>query len=340
MSNEKKDLSNLDKIKGFVIDYKLPIALIAIIAIAGISIAFIFFDIKRSENRLLLATTTSTNDSGLLDYLIPEFEEESGVEVDVLSVGTGQALEIGSRGDADMLLVHARDREDEFVSSGYGIHRVCVMFNDFILVGPSSDPAGIKNADNITNVMNKLYSTGEGGSCEFYSRGDDSGTHTKEKFLWNASGLNQENFGNWYKETGDGMGGTLTVTNDQGGYTLADRGTWLFMKDNLENLQLGYNSSEVELLNPYGAIPLNPNTFSDVKYEYALEFTSFLVSEKGQNLIGNYTVNNQKLFTPCFGKCNETHECSTTQDEIDFWTQLNGGYIRPSNIFLGITSNL
>ena len=333
MSNNRENQSTSEKIKAFFIDHKLPIAIIAILAIAGVSVGFIFLDVQRSENRLVLATTTSTYDSGLLGYLLPEFEEETGIQVDILSQGTGQALETGRRGDADMLLVHAREREDQFVNNSYGIHRTCIMFNDFILVGPTDDPANIGNADNITIAMTRLYDAGVAENSSFYSRGDDSGTHTKERSLWEAAGYDYDteidrDDSTWYSSLGKGMGETLTQTEQSNNaYTLADRGTWLSMKDNLDTLDINYaNNSEVELLNPYGAIPIDPYTFSHVNYKYAMYLTSFLVSERGQNLIENYTVNGEQLFTPAFGKCNETHSCPTTQEEINFWTKFSERY--------------
>jgi tungstate transport system substrate-binding protein len=175
--------------------------------------------------------------------------------------------------------------------------------------------------------MQRLYEGGVAGNTTFYSRGDDSGTHTKEKILWNVTGFDPGTFGEWYYKLGSGMGDTLiTTNNDPDGYTLADRGTWLSAKDNLDYLELRYNSTEVELLNPYGAIPIDPYTHPHAKYNFALQLTSFLVSEKGQNLIGNYTVNGELLFTPAFGICNHTHSCPTTQEEIRFWNRYNGGF--------------
>jgi tungstate transport system substrate-binding protein len=336
--NQNIKMVSRDSAKGFILDHKKALAVIAILAVAGVTTGFIVFEFTRSEQRMILATTTSTYDSGLLDVLLPEFTKDTGIQVDVVSVGTGQALQNGRDGNCDMILVHARSREDEFVAEKYGIHRTCVMYNDFILVGPkTNDPAGILDPSiNITQAFQRIYAGGEEGNTTFHSRGDDSGTHTKEKALWAAAGYDytsQINIpGNtWYEAHGAGMGDTLVFTDqDADGYTLADRGTWLSAKANLENLKLVYNSTEVELLNPYGAIPIDPWTHSHVKYNFALKLTAFFVSEKGQNMIGNYTVSGEVLFTPCFGICNHTHGCSTTQQEIDFWTRYNGGFTQPA----------
>lgn len=328
--------------KGFLVNNKKALIILLILITAGISTTFTILEVFRSKNRLILATTTSTNDSGLLDYILAEFDKSNGVIVDVLSVGTGQALEIGQRGDADVLLVHSREREDEFIDNSYGIHRACVMYNDFIIVGPSSDPAEIMGLDNISTIMNRIKAGGESGNTTFYSRGDGSGTHSKELSLWRLIGLTPNPSSGWHVETGDGMGNTLMITNQDSsnrGYTLVDRGTWLFTKDSLNFLDLLVEEVDEILLNPYGAIPINPEVHSHVNYDLALKFVGFLVSKKGQELIGNYTVNNEKLFNPSFGFCNTTHSCDTTVEEINFWTQYNGGYLGRSSIsnsFLGI----
>lgn len=295
--------------------------IISISMLIGISTSF---DIINSKNRIILATTTSTYDSGLLDYLLPTFERKSGISVDVLSVGTGYALETGRRGDADVLLVHSRTREDAFVSNGFGIHRVCIMYNDFILIGPLNDPASIQ-AKNITIAMTKLKDAGELGLIKFYSRGDGSGTHSKELSLWElVNFIPNSGIDNWYYETGTGMGITLIISDEKNGYTLIDRGTWLSAKDSVDLILLV--EGEEILLNPYGAILINPETLA-VRYDFALEFVAFLTSEEGQGLIASYRLNNETLFNPCFGHCNETHSCRTTETEIEFWKEHNGGYI-------------
>ncbi len=296
--------------------------ILTISTLIGISTSF---DILHSRNRIILATTTSTYDSGLLDYILPTFEKDSGILVDILSVGTGHALETGRRGDADVLLVHSRTREDDFVSSGYGIHRACIMYNDFIIIGPSNDPAGIQG-ENISVAMTNLMNTGELGLIKFYSRGDGSGTNSKEMMLWDVIN-NTPNSGidGWYYETGAGMGNTLIVADENNGYTLIDRGTWLSTKDSV-NLILLVEGEDI-LLNPYGAILVNPEINLSVKYDLALELVAFLTSKEGQELISSYKLNNETLFFSSFGHGNETYGCSTTDTEIEFWREYNGNYI-------------
>ncbi len=283
------------------------------------------FDILHSRNRIILATTTSTYDSGLLDYILPTFEKDSGILVDILSVGTGHALETGRRGDADVLLVHSRTREDDFVSSGYGIHRACIMYNDFIIIGPSNDPASIQG-ENISVAMTNLMNAGELGLIKFYSRGDGSGTNSKEIMLWDVIN-NTPNSGidGWYYETGAGMGNTLIVADENNGYTLIDRGTWLSTKDSV-NLILLVEGEDI-LLNPYGAILVNPEINLSVKYDLALKLVAFLTSKEGQELISSYKLNNETLFFSSFGHGNETYGCSTTDTEIEFWREYNGNYV-------------
>ena len=303
---------------------KWALILLAIAIIGSLLFIFPLIDLINSQNRITLATTTSTYDSGLLDYLLPTFEQKTRIKVDIVSVGTGQALEIGKRGDADVLLVHSRVKENEFIANGYGVHRVCVMYNDFIIVGPSSDPAGIKN-QNITTAMENLKSAGDAGKIKFYSRGDDSGTYSKELELWALINFTPRTLTDkWYFETGAGMGTTITITNENDGYTLIDRGTWLAMKDSLSLIVLV--EGDQILINPYGAILINPSLYPDVKYDKAIKFVGFLVSEEGQNLIGSFTKNGEQLFHPIFGHCNETLGCNTTSEEVNFWKKYNGGY--------------
>ncbi len=318
-----------------LIDSKQKKALwaIVIIATAGIISAFVIVEYIRVQNRIILATTTSTYDSGLLDYLLPVWEEKAGVTVEVLSVGTGEAITAGESGNADVLLVHSRTKEDLFIDEGYGLYRTCVMYNDFIIIGPSNDAnlANVSGASSITEAMTRLKVAGEAFTINFTSRGDDSGTHNKELALWKlVSGFVPNSAVDlWYSETGEGMGSTLTIANQLGAYTIIDRGTWLFLKDTV-SLVLLYEGDEI-LLNPYGAIVVNPLLHSGIKYEKAIEFVAFLVSEEGQDLIRDYKVNNQILFIPCFGKCNETHSCKTTAAEVAFWSQYNGGHIRTTS---------
>ena len=286
--------------------------------------AYAVVEYVRAQQRIILATTTSTYDSGLLDYVIPVFERRYRITVEVISAGTGQALEIGEKGDADVLLVHAREKEDLFMDDDHGVHRVCIMYNDFIIIGPPDDPAGIKG-QTIISAMGKLKDAGERGAITFYSRGDNSGTHTKELKLWELIGFTPDTSNNgWYFETGTGMGGTLTIANNDKGYTIVDRGTWLSRKDKLSLSDLVYG--EEILLNPYGAIVINPDKNPAIKYQYAMTFIGFLVSEEGQELIREFRKEGETLFHPCYGICDETHSCTTTDDEVEFWEEHNGGY--------------
>lgn len=321
----KRKIEREEKIKiKFHSRKKNTAILISTLLIASFIGTYTVLEYAQAQHRIILATTTSTYDSGLLDYVIPIFERRYRITVEVISVGTGQALEIGERGDADVLLVHAREKEDNFIDDGYGVHRACVMYNDFIIVGPLSDPAKIKD-DTIENTMIKLKDAGEQGLIKFYSRGDNSGTHTKELKLWESIGSALDASTDlWYFETGDGMGSTLTTTNDNDGYTLVDRGTWLSRKDKLGLTDLVYG--EEILLNPYGVILINPDVSPRVKYDYANTFVGFLVSEEGQQLIEDFRKNGEVLFKPAFGICDETHHCESTEEEVEYWEEHNGGY--------------
>jgi tungstate transport system substrate-binding protein len=240
--------------------------------------------------RIKMATTTSTDNSGLLGVLVPAFTEKSGIEVDVIAVGTGTAISYGEAGDVDLIFVHARAREDAFVAEGYGVNRKDVMYNDFVILGPASDSAGVKNTANAAEALAAIASA----EADFVSRGDDSGTHIKEKSLWKAAGISPS--GRWYKEAGQGMGSVITMTNDLGGYTLTDRGTYLSMKEDLD-LEVVQEGDPV-LFNPYGIIAVNPEKHPHVKYEAAMEFIDYVVSPEGQKLIGDFKVNGEQLFYP------------------------------------------
>jgi tungstate transport system substrate-binding protein len=249
---------------------------------------------------LTLATTTSTADSGLLDAILPVFEQANGIKVNVIAVGTGQALKLGEDGNADVVLVHARAREDQFVADGWGIARHDVMYNDFILVGPAQDPAGIKETALATDALKAIA----GRSATFASRGDESGTHTKEKDLWQKAGIAPQ--GDWYKSLGQGMGDTLVFANETGAYTLADRGTYLAMQDKLPNLAILVGGTSIaenqdkSLLNPYGVIAVNPAKHPHVKRDLAEKLIAWITSAETQALIGDYGVDKygQPLFYP------------------------------------------
>ena len=268
-----------------------------------------------------------------MDYLLPKFTQKTGIEVSVLSVGTGQALVYGEIGDVDVILVHSRSREDTFVNDSdgqtpYGIHRACVMYNDFIIVGHENNPAELLPNDTITIVMTKLKEGIDADNSTFYSRGDGSGTYSKELSLWaNISVIPDADWfaqPDKYTETGQGMATTLQMTfqdaNNQG-YTLIDRGTWLSFNNTYTILKILAESvvGEDNLLNPYGVIPVNPDLHSHVKYSSVLRFVGFLTSDYGQNLINSYTKHGEKLFHSAFGTCNSTLNCPTTDEEVYFW---------------------
>jgi tungstate transport system substrate-binding protein len=241
--------------------------------------------------RLILATTTSTEDSGLLEYILPDFEAKYNADVDVIAVGTGQALELGQNGDADVVLVHARAREDAFVADGYGTARYDVIYNDFILVGPAADPAGIRG---MTEAAAAFAQMAEKGST-FVSRGDDSGTHSKEKAIWTAAGITPE--GDWYLSAGQGMGEVLTMSEEMGAYTLSDRATYVARQATGLKLEFLVEGDPI-LFNPYGVIPVNPQKHPNVNAELAQAFADWITSLETQELIASFQVNGQALFTP------------------------------------------
>ncbi len=238
---------------------------------------------------LRLATTTSTYDSGLLDAILPEFEQEFGATVEVISVGTGQAIAIGEAGDVDVILVHARSREDLFVADGYGVNRQEVMYNDFVVLGPEADPAGVMGAENLTAVFQQIAET----KSPFISRGDDSGTHIREQNLWADSNIVPD--GDWYQSVGQGMGATLTVADEQQAYTLSDRGTFIARQGEEIGLQIVYAGDEA-LFNPYGVIAVNPELHNEVDAELAKDFIDWLIAPSTQTAISNFRRNGQQLF--------------------------------------------
>lgn len=248
---------------------------------------------------LILATTTSTQDSGLLDVLIPLFEAESGYTVQTVAVGSGQAMKMGEEGNADVLLVHAPAAEVTFMQNGFGKDRALVMHNDFIIVGPASDPAGVKGMA----AVDALKAVNVRGA-EFISRGDDSGTHKKEMNLWKQAALDPKGQA-WYLESGQGMGATLTIASEKGAYTLTDRATYLAARDDLQ-LEILVEGDET-LLNVYHVITVNPEKWEKVNYEGALAFLRFLIAPSTQEIIGQFGVDRfgQPLFFPDANKTDE-----------------------------------
>ncbi len=231
--------------------------------------------------RLVLATTTSTADSGLLDAILPDFEGEYNAEVEVIAVGTGQALATGEAGDCDVLLVHARSREDAFVEAGHGVNRTDVMYNDFVIIGSADDPAGIAGMTDAVAAFTKIAEA----QAPFVSRGDDSGTHTKEKAIWSEAGIDPS--GDWYISAGQGMGAILTMADEQLAYTMSDRGTYLART--LEGIELEILAEgDPILFNPYGVIAINPEQHPSVNYDLAMSFIDWLTSVEAQAAIGEF----------------------------------------------------
>jgi len=242
---------------------------------------------------ITLACTTSTENSGLLDRILPLFEKQTGIRVHTVAVGTGQALRIARAGDADVILVHDRISEDAFVSEGYGVRRYDVMYNDFVLLGPASDPAGIQRETEVVRAFARIAET----RSLFISRGDDSGTHKAELRLWRAAELDPSSAsGTWYRETGSGMGSTLNHASAAGGYTLSDRGTWLSFRNRGELAILV--QGDPPLYNPYGVILVNPARHPHVKAEAGQRLIDWLISAEGQGAIAAYRVKGATLFKP------------------------------------------
>lgn len=244
---------------------------------------------------LTLTTTTSTYDTGLLDELNATFEEKYGVSVDAVARGTGAALETARNGDSDVVMVHARSLEDDFIREGYGVNRRDLMFNDFVIVGSADDPAGIVELNSATEAFTTIANT----ESPFISRGDNSGTHTKELAIWSAAEIDPS--GEWYLETGQGMGEALNITNEQRGYTLSDRGTFLSQRAeiDLSILVQGPIENGPEILaNPYGVIAVNPAIHPNVNYELAMAYIGFITSHEGQETIENFEANGEQLFFP------------------------------------------
>jgi tungstate transport system substrate-binding protein len=242
---------------------------------------------------LILATTTSTEDSGLLDFILPDFEKQYDAEVDVIAVGTGQALKLGEDGNADVLLVHARAKEDDFMAAGHGVRREDVMYNDFVIVGPPDDPAGLRGTTSATAAFQELAQA----QASFVSRGDESGTHTKEKDIWSKAGI--EPTGDWYISAGQGMGAVLTMADEQQAYTLSDRATYLARTLEGTELEILVEGDPI-LFNPYGVIAVNPDKGPHIKADLANTFINWLISLPTQEKIAQFGVAEfgAPLFTP------------------------------------------
>lgn len=258
-----------------------------------LSVAVIFVaSVAGAQPRLKLATTTSTYDSGLLDILLPPFEEKraGGIRVDVIAVGTGKALKLAENGDVDAVLVHAPELEEAFVDAGFGVNRRGVMYNDFVVVGPSADQAGIAGTEKVADA----FATIARREALFFSRGDLSGTHLKERAIWDISGIDPS--GNWYVEVGQGMAATLRMADEKRGYVLIDRGTYLALRETV-NLRV-LVEYDPPLHNPYSIIAVNPDRWPHVKYGKARALIDYVTSPQAQAIIGGYRKYGQQLFTP------------------------------------------
>ena len=252
--------------------------------------ALFSFSSVNAEEILRMSTTTSTENSGLLAVLNPPFEKKNKVRIDVIAVGSGKALKLGENGDVDVMFVHAPEAEEEFVAASFGVDRAAVMHNDFVIVGPKSDPDGIKSARNVEEAMKKISA----GKTAFISRGDDSGTHKKELELWKKVGVSPT--GDWYVSAGQGMGAVLRMADDKQAYTLSDRGTFLSFQGKTELLVLSEGGNA--LLNPYHIIAVNPENHAHINYELAKKYIAYVTGAEGQAIIANYKKDGQQLFYP------------------------------------------
>src|SRR5665213_2205227 len=264
--------------------------LIAAAALAAVMVAQPSF---AQDKSIIVASTTSTQDSGLFGYLLPIVKPKTGITVKVIAQGTGQALDTGRRGDADVVFVHAKSAEEKFLAEGQSLKRYPVMYNDFVLIGPKSDPAGIKGMKDV----GKAFTTIKDKKADFISRGDRSGTHIAELNLWKASGIDiEKDKGAWYKSIGQGMGAALNTAGASGAYVLSDRGTWIHFKNkgDLEILVEG----DKRMFNQYGIMLVNPAKHPNVKKELGQQFIDFIISPAGQKIIANYKINGQQLFYP------------------------------------------
>lgn len=270
---------------------------IVTIVVALLVVAMVMSDAGTGpKGELVLATTTSTYDSGLLDHIIPVFEEEFNVRVKVVATGTGQALRLGEAGDADVLLVHSPPAEMEFVEEGHGLYRAAVMHNEFVMVGPTDDPAGIKDLPTAALALKAIFET----RSTFCSRGDDSGTHKKERTLWTLTDVSYDTVSSrensdWYLSLGQGMGDTLRMASDMEAYALTDDGTFYALLDKLDLKVL--DSGDEELVNPYSVIPINGSRHPNVEEDLAKKFSDWIVSVEIQEMIDAYTRDGKTLFT-------------------------------------------
>ena len=261
---------------------------------ATLAAAIFTAPVHAQDKSIVVSSTTSTQDSGLFGYLLPLFKQKTGIEVKVVAQGTGQALDTGRRGDADVVFVHAKSAEEKFLAEGEGVKRYPVMYNDFVLIGPNSDPAGIKGTKDIARALQMIKDK----RAPFISRGDRSGTHIAELALWNKdAGIDiEKDKGSWYKSIGQGMGAALNTASASNAYVLSDRGTWISFK-NKGDLVIAVEGDK-RLFNQYGVILVNPAKHPNVKRDFGQQFIDWLVSPEGQKTIANYKINGEQLFYP------------------------------------------
>ena len=264
--------------------------------IAAAALGALLFTAPQSyaqDKSIVVASTTSTQDSGLFDYLLPLYKQKTGVTVKVVAQGTGQALDTGRRGDADVVFVHAKSAEMKFLSEGQGVKRYPVMYNDFVLIGPKSDPAGIKGMKDVAKAMQTIKAK----QAPFISRGDRSGTHIAELNLWKDSGIDiDKDKGPWYKSIGQGMGAALNTAGAGNAYVLSDRGTWIHFKNKGDLVILV--EGDKRMFNQYGVMLVNPEKHPNVKKDLGQQFIDYLISPQGQKDIANYKINGEQLFYP------------------------------------------
>jgi tungstate transport system substrate-binding protein len=266
--------------------FRLFLSILMVLVISAVNVS--------AETRIRCASTTSTQNSGLFDYILPVFEEKTGIKVDVVAVGTGAALEIGKRGDADFVFVHAKELELKAVEEGYFVNRHDVMYNDFVIIGTDNDPAKIKGIKSASDAFRKIAESGQ----SFVSRGDNSGTHTKELSIWKNAGIDPKGQ-KWYLEVGQGMEKTQRIANEKQAYTLTDRGTWLATKDKDKLEMVIVLEGDPVLFNQYGVMAVNPARHEHVKYKESMEFINWLISKEGQQAIASFKdKNGNQLFIP------------------------------------------
>jgi tungstate transport system substrate-binding protein len=254
----------------------------------GFSLSLLLISTGSAADHLRLATTTSTENSGLLAELLPPFEKANNCLVDVIAVGTGKAIKLGETGDVDVIMVHARSKEDKFINDGFGVDRRDVMYNDFVILGPETDPAGIKGNKDAAEAMARIAAS----KSTFVSRGDDSGTHSREKQLWRKAAVVPS--GDWYLEAGRGMGEVIVMAGERQGYTLSDRGTYIAYTEKTP-LQI-VSEGDKDLFNPYGVIMVNPSRHSHVQVKLAKRFLDYLTSDQAKQLITGFRKGGKQLF--------------------------------------------